>query len=61
MQVGDDERVIVATPDFFRNLTVLLAGTEKRDLANYLMWRATRSSLGHLSKEAREVEEEYAR
>ena len=33
----------------------------QRNVANYMLWRAARASLGFLNKEAREVIEEYAK
>lgn len=61
VQVSPSERVVVATPGYFSNLTLLLKEEEPRDVANYLMWRAAKSSLGYLSKSARETAEEYSR
>ena len=45
-----NERVIVSTPGFLRKLTATLAVEPKRNVANYIMWRAAESMLGHLSK-----------
>ncbi len=55
------ERVVVATPSYFSDLTGLLRDEPKRNVANYLMWRAARSSLSYLDKAAREAAEEYSR
>ena len=49
------------TPGYLRNLTTLLAEEPKRNVANYMMWRAARASIGFMNKEAREIVEEYAR
>jgi len=61
MQVDDDERVIVTVPTFFQNLTKVLATEPKKNIANYMMWRAARASIGFLNKESRAIIEEYAR
>ena len=59
VQVDGDERVVVSTPGYLRNLTQLLAREDKRNVANYLMWRVTRASLGFLNKAARRTIQEY--
>ena len=39
----------------------MLANEPKRNVANYLMWRAVKSSLNYLNKDARDLLEEYER
>jgi len=60
-QVDGDERVIVSTPDYFRKLNRLLADEPKRNVANYLIWRAAQVSLSYLNKRARGIAEDYTR
>lgn len=56
-----DERVVVSTPQYLRNLTTILGETPKKDVANYMLWRAARASIGFLNKEIREIGEEFAK
>jgi hypothetical protein len=53
--------VVLNTPGYLRNLTTLLAAEPKRNVANYMLWRAARASIGFMTKEARDIVEEYAR
>ena len=46
LQVKPSERVVVSTPGYLKNLTKILADEPKRNVANYMIWRATRASLG---------------
>lgn len=61
IQVDGDERVVVNTPGYLKNLTEILKVEPKRNVANYMMWRAARASIGFMNKAAREIIEEYAR
>ena len=61
LQVDGNEDIIVTEPEFFKKLNQLLANEPKRNLANYLVWRAVKSSLNYLNKDARELLEEYER
>ena len=49
LQVKPSERVVVSTPGYLKNLTKILADEPKRNVANYMLWRATRASLGKRS------------
>ena len=60
-QVESSERIVVNTPGYLRNLTEILNTEPKRNIANYMLWRATRASIGFMNKAARDVIEEYAR
>jgi predicted metalloendopeptidase len=61
LQVDSSERVVVNTPTYLGNLTEILRNESNRNIANYMLWRATRASIGFLNKQAREIIEEYAR
>ena len=50
LQVDDNERVVVSTPSYFRNFTTILATEPRRNVANYMLWRAARASIGFLNK-----------
>ena len=52
---------MVNTPGYLRNLSVILSEEPKRNVANYMLWRAARASVGFLNKEARTIIEEYAK
>lgn len=57
----DEERVVVSTPGYFKNLTEILKTEPKRNIANYMLWRVARASIGYLNKDARAVSEEFAK
>ena len=61
LQVDANERIVVNTPGYLQNLTQILASEPKRNIANFMLWRATRASIGFLNKAARNVIEEYAK
>jgi len=61
LQVDSNERVVVSTPGYLKNFTTILASEPKRNIANYMLWRAARASIGFLNKDAREIIEEYSR
>lgn len=61
IQVPDSERVVVSTPGYLRNLTELLRTEPKRNVANYMMWRAARASVGFLNGEIRAIGEEFVK
>ena len=61
LQVDSNERIVVNTPGYLQNLTQILASEPKRNIANFMLWRATRASIGFLNKAARNVIEEYAK
>ena len=50
IQVDSNERVVVSTPGYLRNFTTILASEPKRNIANYMLWRASRASIGFLNK-----------
>ena len=50
IQVDSNERVVVSTPGYLRNFTTILASEPKRNIANYMLWRAARASIGFLNK-----------
>jgi len=59
VEINENETVIVQTPEFFKKLSKLLLKTEVRTLANYIGWRASRSVLGLLNEEARNIRQKY--
>jgi len=61
LQVESTERIVVNTPGYLKNLTEILNTEPKRNIANYMLWRATRASIGFMNKAARDVIEEYAK
>ena len=50
VQVDENERVVVSTPDYLRNFTSIINSEPKRNVANYMLWRAARASIGFLNK-----------
>jgi len=51
----------VIAPGFLKNLSLILKDEPIRNVANYMMWRAAKASIGFLNKAAREVIEEYTK
>lgn len=48
--MDSNERVVVSTPGYLKNFTTILASEPKRNIANYMLWRAARASIGFLNK-----------
>eukprot|EP00095_Tigriopus_kingsejongensis_P007986 snap_masked-scaffold269_size230758-processed-gene-0.4 protein:Tk07986 transcript:snap_masked-scaffold269_size230758-processed-gene-0.4-mRNA-1 annotation:"PREDICTED: neprilysin-2" len=61
IQVTGEERVVVSTPGYLKNLTQILESEPKRNIANYMMWRVARASIGYLNRAAQDVAEEFAK
>jgi len=57
--VADDEEVIVNVPTFVSQVDKLIPATNKRILANYMMWRVTLQSFAVLGRKWRELAQEY--
>lgn len=55
----DDEVLAVTDKKFFENFGNLLQNTDKRVLANYLMWRLTVQAVPYLSKKFRQRDTQY--
>ena len=53
--LDDSETVIVGSPSYIKNLSVVLAETPAEVQANYLMWRVVRDSVSHLSGAVRNI------
>ena len=49
LQVDSTERIVVNTPGYLQNISLILANEPKRNVANYMLWRATRASIGIIS------------
>ena len=60
-QVDSSERVVVNTPGYLLNLTKILETEPKRNVANYMLWRAARSSMSFLNKASRDIIDEYGK
>nr|WBW70053.1 venom protein [Lampona murina] len=58
-EIDDSETVIVTDPNFLKNFSELITPTEKRVLANYILWRVVLQSVPTLSKEWRNLYQEY--
>ncbi|CAH0764829.1 unnamed protein product [Diatraea saccharalis] len=58
--ISDTERIVVYAPDYFRNLTKVIAKyskteEDKRTLTSYMMWQVSRSLSTYLSKSFRDA------
>lgn len=56
----DRDEVIVKTPNFLKQLDLLLQTTEPKIVANYMIWRIVRHSMGGLSRRWRELAHGYS-
>lgn len=59
VKVGEDEMVILSVPSFFEKLGKLLKRTDKRDIANYMMWRIHAYAADFLSENFRKRKLQY--
>ncbi|KAG8164570.1 hypothetical protein JTE90_003069, partial [Oedothorax gibbosus] len=57
--ISENQSIIVQTPDYIFQLDKLLPDTDKRVVANYMMWRVTFSIIDFLSKDWRDLEQAY--
>ncbi|KAL9985458.1 hypothetical protein ACROYT_G007869 [Oculina patagonica] len=57
--VNASDRVIVPSPEYLRNLSDVVNGTDKRTLSNYMMWTFVRSVVPYLSRDFRSALLEY--
>ena len=57
--VHDNEKIVIASPDYLEKLGKLLTNTDKRTLANYLAWRATKPFMTYLNEDARQIRQKY--
>lgn len=60
-QLTSSDIIIVGATSFFEQLGELLARTSNRVLANYVMSRHALSSISYLSKEFRDLQQDYTR
>ena len=59
-EIGEEERVIVVDPKYFSKMGAVIASAEPRVLANYIAWRAIKSTASSLTEEARDIAQDYA-
>ncbi|KAM7362048.1 M13 family metallopeptidase neprilysin 2 isoform 1-T1 [Cochliomyia hominivorax] len=60
LKVTEDEVINLSVPSFFEDLGKLLERTNKRAIANYMMWRIHAFSVAFLSEEFRKRQLQYA-
>ena len=61
LTVEESDTVIVGSPSYIRDLSLVLASTPARVQANYLMWRAAAASISQLNDEAQKIRLEYSK
>ncbi|XP_015787620.1 neprilysin-2 isoform X2 [Tetranychus urticae] len=61
VNVSDNEEINVKVPRFLRSVDTLIANTDKRILANYMIWRAVFSALPSAEEPLRKISEAYSR
>ena len=47
--------MVVQNPKYFKKLAPIIQATDSRTISNYLLWRAVKSSMNDLNKEAGEI------
>ncbi|CAM6031901.1 unnamed protein product, partial [Sphagnum compactum] len=57
--VTENEQIIVNVPTFIQKVDALIAETDRRVLANYMLWRVVLQSFATLGKKWRELAQEY--
>ncbi|XP_065355214.1 neprilysin-2 isoform X2 [Calliphora vicina] len=60
LKVDENEMINLSVPSFFEDLEKLLKRTDKRAIANYMMWRIHAFSVAFLSEEFRKRQLQYA-
>ncbi|UYV81915.1 Nep2 [Cordylochernes scorpioides] len=58
--VAEDEAVIVNVPEFVKSFAHLITHTDKKLVANYMMWRLVGQSLSMLHKPWRDLAQQYS-
>jgi len=58
-QLTATDTVVVDAPSFFKQFNTLIANTDSRVIANYLMWRMTSASASYLSSDVRSIQFKY--
>ena len=61
IKIGSDEKVIIRNPAFFKNVSKLITKTNPKVVANYMAWRVVASTMDVLNKDAREIQQKYAK
>ena len=61
VKFDENEKVVVADPEFMDKLTPILEGTHKIILANYLGWRVFMSAVSYLHQAARALDQNFRR
>ena len=59
VNVTDNEKIIIPSPDYFEKLSQLLLKTKPRVVANYLAWQSVKTALSKLNKEAQMIEQSF--
>ncbi|KAK2563721.1 Endothelin-converting enzyme 1 [Acropora cervicornis] len=55
ISLNGSDRVLVPSVEYLKNLSIVINGTEKRTLSNYMMWTFVRSVIPYLSRNFREA------
>ncbi|KAK5644246.1 hypothetical protein RI129_008091 [Pyrocoelia pectoralis] len=55
-EVTSQERILVLTPDYIKNLESLLQSTSKRAQINYIVWKAINSLVPYLNNDLRDLQ-----
>ena len=61
ISIDSDEKVIIRNPVFLKNVTMLLAKTDAKVIANYMAWRVVKSRLNVLNKAAEDIRQKYSK
>ena len=58
-RIPKNEFVIVKNPKYFTKLATVMKRTDARTVSNYLMWRAVKSKMSDLNREAGKTREKF--
>ena len=58
-RVPNDEVVIVKNPMYLRKLATIMKTADARTVSNYLMWRAVKSKMSDLNRQAGKIREKF--
>ncbi|XP_035221859.1 neprilysin-2-like [Stegodyphus dumicola] len=58
-QIFENETLVVAVPNFIRKFADLITQTDKRVVANYMLWRVVKESLPNLAEDSRALMHDY--
>ncbi|WAR15723.1 NEP4-like protein [Mya arenaria] len=59
LNIAESEEIVVYAPEYLANMATLVQETDKRTLANYLIWRIMMNRIENLPNKYRDLDSEY--